>query len=321
VDKEIKKIYHLVGDNSLLPSIPGNTVTYMNKKYMMSAEEYTDFKKTYGQAAFQTLKKLFNTKSYQKASVEGKADMIVDVYAYARDTAKREYLAKEGVAYTNATKDKVPYYRENPIKGAVENDMSTEEFAYATENPEKYEAEQSGSIYTVTDDGHYRWYEPDEDAENPEPGWRKISEKELERQNKVTAALGITPEEYWGDKHEEYNYAYENPEKYLVIKAAGGYEKYTAYKKEINKLESDKDKDGKTISGSKKNKVIRYINGLDAEYGEKLVLFKSLYPADDKYNEKIVQYLNSRKDLTAAEKKKILEELDFKVQADGTVTW
>ena len=67
--------------------------------------------------------------------------------------------------------------------------------------------------------------------------------------------------------------------------------------------------------------MIKYINSLDAEYGEKLVLFKSLYPADDTYNEKIVQYLNGRKDLTAAEKKKILKELDFTVQADGTVTW
>ena len=176
-------------------------------------------------------------------------------------------------------------------------------------------------VYATDGTNHYRWYEPGEDAENPEPGWRKVSKKELERQNAVTSALGITPEEYWGDRREEYNYAYENPEKYLVIKATGGYEKYTTYKKEINKLESDKDKDGKTISGSKKNKVIKYINGLDAAYGEKLVLFKSLYPADDTYNQKIVEYLNSRKDLTAAEKKNILEELEFKVNKDGTVTW
>ena len=86
-------------------------------------------------------------------------------------------------------------------------------------------------------------------------------------------------------------------------------------------MESDKDKDGKTISGSKKKKVIKYINSLDAAYGEKLVLFKSLYPADDTYNQKIVEYLYSLDELTEREVEAILKELDFKVSTDGKVTW
>ena len=124
------------------------------------------------------------------------------------------------------------------------------------------------------------------------------------------------------DTKEAWTWAYKNPGKFSVAKTiANDVTVYRQYTKDINKLEADKDESGKTISGSRKEKVITYIDNLDAEYGEKIILFKSEYPADDTYNYEIVDYLNNREDISYEEMVTILQELDFTVLPDGTVEW
>jgi len=187
----------------------------------------------------------------------------------------------------------------------------------------KYEVTQAAGdvLYATDGTNHYRWYEPGEDAgEGAKPGWRKVTEKELERQNEITSGLGITPEEYWGNK-DEYTYAYDHPERYAVAKAVGGYDAYKQYSSDLNSITADKDKNGKTISGSREEKVRKYIDGLDADYYTKLILYKSEYNSYDDKNREIVQYLNRRDDLSYVERIAILRKLGFEVSANGKVSW
>lgn len=136
---------------------------------------------------------------------------------------------------------------------------------------------------------------------------------------------GISYDEYASsddDTKAAHSWAANYPDKYAVSKAVtNDVVKYKTYTKALSELKSDKDSEGKSISGSRKEKVLNYINGLNINYGEKLVLFKSEYPADDTYNYEIIDYLNSRSDLTSEEIKTILTELDFKVDDDGNITW
>ena len=180
----------------------------------------------------------------------------------------------------------------------------------------------AGGAHYVTDGTvHYRL---DEDGE-----WTKISDRQLERQNEVTKALGITPEEYWSKtdisvlpmSNGEYEYAYDNPEKYAVSKAVGGYDAYRKYSTELYNIKADKDESGKSISGSRKEKVLDYINGLDIDYGEKIILFKNEYNADDTYNYDIIDYLNGRDDISYEEMETILKELGFDVDSEGNISW
>lgn len=245
IDEEIKELYAQTGEDGIIPKIPEKSVNYDGEKYKMSAKEYTDYKKTYGQTANDMLEDLFKTTTYQNATSEDRADMVKKVYEYASDEAKKEYLEKEGVDYTNAKKDGVEYYKENKIKGAIENDMSLEEFDLFSR-----------------DEG-----------------------------------------------------------KYYISKTVGGYESYKTYTNEMNDISADKDNFGNSISGSRKRKVIEYINSIDADYGAKLILFKSEYPADDTYNNDIIEYLNNRDDITYAEMESILKALGFTVDANGNVRW
>ena len=245
VDEEIKDLYRQTDDVGVIPSIPYNYINYDGEKYEMSASEHTEYKKLYGQTAYDLMSKLFDTNTYKNATSEERADMVNRVYDYARDEAKREYFSKYDVEYTNSTKDGAEVYKENTIKGAIEADMPVEEYTFYKENPGKYR----------------------------------------------------------------------------VAKAVGGYSAYKTYQSELYDINADKDENGKSINGSRKEKVIDYVNNLDADYGTKIILFKSEYKADDTYNYDIIDYLNNREDISYEEMVTILKELDFTVHSDGRVTW
>jgi hypothetical protein len=123
------------------------------------------------------------------------------------------------------------------------------------------------------------------------------------------------------DSREAYNWASDNPKGYVVSKAvADDVVTYKRYTRELNKIKADKDENGKSISGSKKDKVVEYIDNLDIDYGAKLVLFKSKYSNDNSCNEDIINYINKREDLSYEERIDIFTELGFTV-TDGNVYW
>ena len=136
---------------------------------------------------------------------------------------------------------------------------------------------------------------------------------------------GISYQDYASgddDTKAAYNWAYENPDKFTLSKAvADNVVTYRGYTKELNDLKADKDADGKSITGSRKEKVIDYVNNLDIDYGARIILFKSEYPADDTYNYDIIDYLNNRDDISYEQMKTILIELGFKVDSKGNITW
>lgn len=119
-----------------------------------------------------------------------------------------------------------------------------------------------------------------------------------------------------------YTWYKNNPDKVTVSKAVtDNVVEYRSYVKALNKIEADRDDAGKAVSGSRKKKVIKYINSLDIDYGAKIILYRSEYSSDDTYNYDIVEYLNSREDVSYSEMETILTELGFTVLEDGTVKW
>ena len=137
---------------------------------------------------------------------------------------------------------------------------------------------------------------------------------------------GITYDDYQNfdeDTKEAWSWAYQNPEKFTLSKSiASDLVVYKRYAKELNKIEADKDENGDSIIGSRKEKVIAWINEQeDLDYGEAIILFKSEYKADDTYNMDIIDYLNGRDDISYDEMSTILKELGFNVDSKGNITW
>ena len=96
-------------------------------------------------------------------------------------------------------------------------------------------------------------------------------------------------------------------------------ENYIRYS--MQDIQADKDSNGKSISGTRKNKVIEYVNSLDLSVPQKAILIKSTntFKFND-YNNEIIDYVSGL-DLTYTEKVKLLESLDMTVKSDGSVSW
>ena len=196
-------------------------------------------------------------------------------------------------------------------KSAMDNAFITSSYAEVGDRRYNYDADKDTwyEIKPKNADGTDNWY--------------------YQKEQEVTKGLGISYTEYWSNR-EEYNYAYDKPGRYAISQAVGGYDAYMEYYDALenwqsdNYIASDKDEYGNTISGSRKPKVWDYIDGLDLDYGEKLILYRTVYSSKkDKnaYNMEIVNYLNSRSDLSYGEKKSILEELEMTVDDEGYIDW
>ena len=106
---------------------------------------------------------------------------------------------------------------------------------------------------------------------------------------------------------------------YKTIKAAGvDIDTWLDY--DSQGFEADKDKNGKSISGSKKKKVISYVNSLDLSIPQKAMLIKTQYSSFNNYNNQIVQFVEEL-DASFDDKVKIIKNLGMKVSDDGTVSW
>ena len=201
-----------------------------------------------------------------------------------------------------------------------------EEFDFAVKNPEKYEIAQKVGGY----DAYMKYQEGMKDMKLAEKvdyvaGLNLTTEQknalingETDRKEPIDLT-GYNTSDY--SSFEEFEFAKEYPEKYAVAKAVGGYEAYKGYSSELYDIHADKDKYGKSINGSRKEKVLDYINNLDADYYTRIILWKSEYPSDDSYNNEIIEYLNGRDDISFDETIAILRKLGFKVTDDGYITW
>lgn len=99
--------------------------------------------------------------------------------------------------------------------------------------------------------------------------------------------------------------------------------KYLKYK--TQEFTSDKKDDGtlngKTVSGSKKEKVYQYVNNMDITYTQKLLLLGMEYTLSDNEQKTLVNYINSL-DLTANKKLTIYSKIKgITVYKDGTIEW
>lgn len=134
---------------------------------------------------------------------------------------------------------------------------------------------------------------------------------------------GISYEEYSAtdESKELYNYAYRYPETYKVGKAiTGDFATYKEHADYIWDLKADKDENGDSISGTKKTKVISYVNDLELSIPQKAMLIRKTYSSFDDYNNEIVDYVSGL-DADYDTKKTILEELDFTLDDEGNVYW
>lgn len=120
---------------------------------------------------------------------------------------------------------------------------------------------------------------------------------------------------------EAYNWAYNNPESYVVSKAVtDDIVLYRQYRSDLNKIRDTKDANGKTTVKAQEKKY-DYIFSLDLDYGAKAILYKTEYEKAHEYNYDIIDYLNNRDDISTEEMTTILRKLGMQVDNQGNISW
>jgi hypothetical protein len=105
----------------------------------------------------------------------------------------------------------------------------------------------------------------------------------------------------------------------LVINTGISFNEYLDYASQ--EFEADKNSEGKTINGSRKKKVYDYLNSMNIDYEQKLILAKMEYPSEDRYNYEIIEYLNNNSNIDYAIMESILIKLGFNVDSEGNIKW
>ena len=232
-------------------------------------------------------------------------------------------IAKKNLLVNNQSE------REEPIDltGFDDEYENFDEFDFAVHNPEKYDV--------ALKVGGYKKYKKITEGMS---GMTKLSEKieyiaglnlSTEQKNALANSLedrkepfDLTGYENY-DSYEEFKLATESPKKYSASRVIG-YDDYSRYMDEINDIEGEKDSNGKTKNGTQKRNRRNYIFSLDLDFGQKAILYRSIYGTDgdkEEFNEDIVNYLDSRDDISHEEMVEILESLEMKMYPDGTVKW
>lgn len=120
-----------------------------------------------------------------------------------------------------------------------------------------------------------------------------------------------------GSKDDQYNL--------FISKTGINVNEYLKFKKETStsgSLQSDKDKDGKTISGSKEKKVLEYINNMKISTNQKLALFGTQFALPTSQKTQLINYISatvSHNDLTDVVKK--YKKQNYKIDSNGNVTY
>jgi hypothetical protein len=104
-----------------------------------------------------------------------------------------------------------------------------------------------------------------------------------------------------------------------IVKSSINVDDYLTYT--ATEFKADYKSNGKVITGSRKKKVIEYVNSLDMNIPQKAILIKSTntFKFND-YNNDIVEYVDTL-DITLDEKESILKDLDMTIDEDGYIYW
>ena len=308
----------------------------------------------FGQYASENARKYFNqeqrTLNPEQTEVFAGLDIPIEEYWEYRDKLNKFYAVKDKTMdaafadgatdedklkgwYIDAINDELyDLYDQQKEIASGDSKNKTAEMRKLQSQMERLISDSQKAMNNVYINGYYAEIgDKRYDYSDYSDGWYEIEGKYLKQEKNAIKRYGITPEEYWNNTDLYYKADWYFDDKYasndreLIANTVFGGKRFAPYAAELGQIKGeDLDGDGKTDSGSKKDKIIDYINGLDMDYGEKIIMYRTMYSSkDDKkaYNQDIIDYLNERDDISAQEMRTILEELDFKVDSEGYITW
>ena len=141
ISNEIMDIYLNTNNTDAIPNLTNTKKFSYNKKgFELSEKEQNKYMTVYGKTSYKAVKDLMKTNQYKNATDEQKVKLLSKAYDYAKETAMKSYLEKQGVPYNNYKKKDGKYtqYKKSVFEEIIENDISIEEATYKRNNNNPY---------------------------------------------------------------------------------------------------------------------------------------------------------------------------------------
>ena len=306
--EEIYRLYKETGDKTVFPRVAPYYETLNKEKVVLTPEQKTKMQQISGTKANSLIADTIKSNVYKGLSDEGKVKIINDLVDYSFGKATNEVLKKD----LNSENKSIQKYIDNgltPSNAVIfKNTINNIEGKKGTDG-KNIEGSSSGQKalaimkMNVSDDQKNKMLSLITTSKNPE------TVNTLSRLEKSEQAYT----DYFAlNKSDTFFQTKISRDDMQDIQDLGiNQDEFMKFAENIGNIKSEKDKNGKTISGSKKKAVANYINSLDLSSGEKAILFaKAGYP-DKSYKESIYNYINGL-NLSAARKKEIWNSLGYK---------
>lgn len=254
VDEEIQRLYNETGNGAVVPSRPERNITVDGTEIDLSKEQYEQYATERGQTQFSMLEDLLDSPAYAGLSDEEKAAVVDDVYTYADAMAKAgisDYEPEDWMLNVQNAK------RELGVSPAEYIMLHSKYGGGLTEGDKVREAYQAG----IPARSYLEYAAKKKDTD----GSGGVSTRELaaaiensgmSQEQKTTLFYIEKPE--WKEQAEEHGI---DDGLFIQFKIA------------TDGITGDKDGNGKTITNSKKKKVMDAINQLEISKEEKDALY------------------------------------------------
>ncbi len=269
--------------STIIPSKKDKTFEIDGKNYEAKGKDYENLQKTYGKTAKKEIDNLIKSDSYKNASDEDKAYMVDAIYDYANYKAKQQYSDNNSVDFANSNTNRYALidafgidfskYIEQRIS-KIKSDKDENGNSLNNVTSKYIEAYNKMGLTDLQKQALMNFdnksYYIDEDAVKNKINSSNLSSKQkqllIEKFNK-----NVTDSER---------------EKYKRAKNIGvSYDLYAKFRSYAQNVKSDKDKNGKYITGSKKKKIIQWIDSQNISAKQKQKLYD-----DWKNNQGIMSY-------------------------------
>lgn len=296
VNQELRRL----GAEALPQSSAPDSFTIDGNKVVLDQEQKDQYQKAYGRAALDSFEKLLESETYQQLSDQDKLKIVSSVYEYANAVAKKEINSKyklEGAsAKAEEYGDPAEYFLFNEALQTIEDTRGSNMAAFnaVMEDYENMSAQRQQALMealgekTRFDDvvdayqagiQPNQWYKAYGKWQSIGEGEGSANDKATEFANWLDSVTNYSAEqsELLQDQMIYYTMIRGNSDRYDELRDLGftpaeSIDLYE-YIGEMNKLSSDTDAEGNTISGSKKAKVIDFIDTLDLTPDEKDLIF------------------------------------------------
>lgn len=299
VDDKLQAIYDATGgEYNVFPERVTMNTTVNGEKFT-DPETYEQYATSLGQKRLELVEDFFNSSTAEALTPQQQGAIIEKLYDYAKQVTQQELMGKKpesSVAKAEEYGDPAEYFLFNEALQTIEDTRGSNMAAFnaVMEDYENMSAQRQQALMEALGEGTRfddvvdayqagiqpnQWYKAYGKWQSIGEGEGSANDKATEFANWLDSVTNYSAEqsELLQDQMIYYTMIRGNSDRYDELRDLGftpaeSIDLYE-YIGEMNKLSSDTDAEGNTISGSKKAKVIDFIDTLDLTPDEKDLIF------------------------------------------------